>query len=111
VDRDIDDRDGNVDSNQQDIDDSGVGNEAGEEETEDLKRAVRKKTSEVCCRRSRARSAAGGAGRGQSWLFPADFWPILGCFGLFKTKSWLIPVDISPYRHSLSVSAEEQGED
>ena len=40
----IDDRDGNVDSNQQDIDDSGVGNEAGEKETEDLKRAVIKKT-------------------------------------------------------------------
>ena len=46
VGRDIDDRDGNMDSNQQDIDDSGVGNEAGEEETEDLKRAVRKKTED-----------------------------------------------------------------
>ena len=46
MDRDIDDRDGNMDSNQHDIDDSGVGNEAGEEETEDLKRAVRKKTED-----------------------------------------------------------------
>ena len=45
------------------------------------------------------------AGPGQSWLFPADFWPILGYLGLFKTKSWLIPVDISSYRHSLSESA------
>ena len=27
------------------------------------------------------------SGPGQSWLFPADFWPILGYFGLFKTKS------------------------
>ena len=44
-------------------------------------------------------------GPGQSWLFPADFWPILGYCGLFKTKSWLIPVDILSYRHSLSVSA------
>ena len=42
----IDDRDGNVDSNQQDIDDSGVGNGAWEEEAEDLKRAVRKKKTE-----------------------------------------------------------------
>ena len=66
MDRDIADRDGNVD--QQDIDDSGVGNEAGEEETEDLKHAVRMKTGEVCCQRSRARSAAGGAGRGlKAW--------------------------------------------
>ena len=44
------------------------------------------------------------SGPGQSWLFPADFWPILGYFGLFKTKSWLSPVDISSYRHSLSDS-------
>ena len=28
----------------------------------------------------------------------------LAYFGLFKTKSWLIPVDISSYRHSLSES-------
>ena len=35
-----------MDSNQQDIDDASVGNKAGEEETEDLKRAVRKKTED-----------------------------------------------------------------
>ena len=40
----------------------------------------------------------------QSWLFSADFGPILGCFGLFKTDSWLSPADTSSYRHSLSVS-------
>ena len=48
-------------------------------------------------------------GPGQSWLIPADFWPILDYFGLFKTKSWLIPVDISSYLHSLSVSAQTWG--
>ena len=46
-------------------------------------------------------------GPGQSWLFPADLWAILGYFGLFKTKSWLIPVDISSYRHSLLVSEDD----
>ena len=45
------------------------------------------------------------SGHRQSWLFPADFGPILGYFGLFKTKSWLSPADISSYRHGLSVSA------
>ena len=47
------------------------------------------------------------SGPGQSWLFPADFWPILGYFGLFKTESWLSPVDISSYRHSLSDSGSK----
>ena len=55
------------------------------------------------------RTGTPATGPGQSWLFPADFWPILGYFGLFKTKSWLIPVDISSYRHSLSVSAGDKG--
>ena len=50
-------------------------------------------------------------GPGQSWLFPADFWPILGYFGLFKTESWLSPVDISSYRHSLSDSAHRGAQD
>ena len=48
--------------------------------------------------------------RGQSWLFPADFGPILGCFWLFKTKFWVSPADISSHRHSLSVSGERAGE-
>ena len=43
-------------------------------------------------------------GHRQSWLFPADFGPILGYFGLFKTKSWLSPADASSHRHALSVS-------
>ena len=45
-------------------------------------------------------------GHRQSWLFSTDFWLILGCFGLFKTKSWLSPADVSSHRHSLSVSAD-----
>ena len=44
-------------------------------------------------------------GHRQSWLFPANFWPIFGCFWLFKTKSWLSPADVSSHCHSFSVSA------
>ena len=38
-------------------------------------------------------------GRRQSWLFPIDFGPLLDCFGLFKTKSWLSPADASSHCH------------
>ena len=44
-------------------------------------------------------------GRRQSWLFPANFGSIFGCFWLFKTTSWLSPADASSHRHSLLVSA------
>ena len=43
---DISNGDGTVDHNQQDIDDSGVGNKAGRGRTEDLKRAVKKMTED-----------------------------------------------------------------
>ena len=46
--------------------------------------------------------------RRQSWLFPADFGPILGCFGLFKTKSWLSPADASSHRRHSPGSSPQQ---
>ena len=42
----------------------------------------------------------------QSWLFPPDFGPILGYFGLFWIKSWLSPADASSHYCALSVSAK-----
>ena len=45
---------------------------------------------------------AGTGGMGDpSWLFPANFEPILGYFGLFRSKSWLSPADTSSRRHLL----------
>ena len=34
-------------------------------------------------------------GRRKSWLFPADFGPLFGCFGLFKTKSCYVKKDFT----------------